>query len=64
MTIKEFNEKWGIKAIIVDELPDYGNDPYFVKKAEEAKAFLEENGLPEEYVEKYGIPEGWNMKKK
>ncbi|MBT1700810.1 hypothetical protein KK083_28220 [Fulvivirgaceae bacterium PWU4] len=26
---------------------DYGNDPFFVKKAEKSKAFLEKNGFPE-----------------
>lgn len=27
---------------------DYGNDPYFVKKAKKSKAFLEKNGFPKE----------------
>jgi len=25
---------------------DYGNDPYFVKKAKESKIFLEKHGFP------------------
>lgn len=29
---------------------DYGNDPFFVKKANEAKAFLEKNGFPKELL--------------
>ena len=29
---------------------DYGNDPYFVKKAEESKAFLEKHGFPKELL--------------
>jgi hypothetical protein len=63
ISIDEYIEKWGIKVTIVEELPDYDNDPYFVKKAEEAKAILEEHGLPKEYTGKCGIPEGFNMKK-
>jgi hypothetical protein len=30
----------------------YSNDPYFVKKAEESKAFLEKHGFPEELLPK------------
>jgi hypothetical protein len=26
---------------------DFGNDPFFVKKAKESKAFLEKSGFPE-----------------
>lgn len=31
----------------VTTVRDYGNDPFFVKKAEDSKAFLEKNGFPE-----------------
>lgn len=31
---------------------DYGNDPYFVKKANKSKAFLEKNGFPKELLDK------------
>jgi hypothetical protein len=34
-------------AIISDKVKDRSNDPYFVKKAEEAKAFLRKHPLPE-----------------
>ncbi|WP_143167266.1 hypothetical protein [Mucilaginibacter sp. OK098] len=34
-------------AIISDKVKDRSNDPYFVKKAEEAKAFLHKHPLPE-----------------
>lgn len=27
---------------------DYGNDPFFVKKAEESKIFLEKHGFPKD----------------
>jgi hypothetical protein len=31
---------------------DYGNDPFFVKKAEESKAFLEKHGFPKDLLTK------------
>jgi len=34
------------KATRYSDLPDLSNDPYFVKKAEEAKEFLREHGTP------------------
>ena len=33
------------KAIKYSDLPYLGNDPYFVKKAEEAKAMLAKSGI-------------------
>jgi len=33
-------------------MPDFNKDPFFVKKAEEASAFLREHPLPEEILEK------------
>jgi hypothetical protein len=35
-------------AIISNEVRDYGNHPYFVKKADDSKKFLEEHGFPED----------------
>lgn len=32
-------------AIVSDKVNDHGNDPFVVKKVEEAKAFLQKNGL-------------------
>ncbi|MGE9311293.1 hypothetical protein ACLOAU_06595 [Niabella sp. CJ426] len=29
---------------------DYGNDPYFVKKANKSKAFLEKHGFPSDLM--------------
>ena len=29
---------------------DYGNDPFFVKKAEESKAFLDKHGFPKDLL--------------
>lgn len=31
---------------------DYGNDPYFVKKANKSKVFLEKHGFPKEILDK------------
>jgi len=33
------------KTVKYSKLPDLSNDPYFVKKAEEAKAMLRESGI-------------------
>ena len=33
--------------IISDEVRDYGNHPYFVKKADDSQKFLEKHGFPE-----------------
>ena len=34
------------------KVKDYGNDPVFVKKAAESKAFLEKYGFPKELLPK------------
>ncbi|MES2701582.1 MAG: hypothetical protein V4649_03035 [Bacteroidota bacterium] len=41
-----------IKAKLSDDVKDYGNDPFFIKKAEQSKAFLEKHGFPKELVAK------------
>jgi hypothetical protein len=46
------NQKSKINAIISKEVKDYGNDPFFIKKANESKAFLEKHGFPEELMKK------------
>lgn len=38
--------------IIVKEMRDYSKDPYFIKKAEDARAFIEKHGLPESFKKK------------
>lgn len=40
------------KANANNKVKDYGNDPFFVEKAERSKAFLEKNGFPKELVVK------------
>lgn len=32
------------------KVKDYGNDPFFVKKAEDSKTFLEKHGFPKELL--------------
>jgi len=39
-------------GIISDKVKDRSNDPYFVKKAEEAKAFLRKHPIPEHLLKK------------
>jgi hypothetical protein len=39
-------------AIISDKVGNYENHPFFVKKAEEAKAFLDKAGIPKELLKK------------
>jgi len=35
---------------ISNEVKDHGNDPYFVKKNTQAKAFINKNGFPKELL--------------
>jgi hypothetical protein len=35
---------------VFHSIRDYGNDPYFVKKANKSKVFLEKNGFPKEII--------------
>ena len=44
---KERNTELGYgKGIVSDTIRDHSNDPFVVKKAEEAQAFLQKNGFP------------------
>jgi len=49
---KKKYQKPKINAIISSDVKDYGNDPFFIKKANESKAFLEKHGFPEELMRK------------
>lgn len=42
-----------LKITIINNMPDYGKDPYFVKKLEKARTALD----------KIGVPKGWAKKK-
>lgn len=44
---KTTTEKSNSNAIVSDKVKDRSNDPFFVKKAEEAKAFLKKHPLPD-----------------
>lgn len=52
MEPRKKNQKIHITAKISSKVKDYGNDPFFIKKANESKAFLEKNGFPEELLKK------------
>ena len=40
------------KTKISSKVKDYVNDPFFTKKADESKAFLEKYGFPKEIMER------------
>ena len=40
------------KSKSASKVNDYGNDPFFLKKAEESKAFLEKHGFPKDLLTK------------
>lgn len=40
------------KPVLGKKVKDYGNEPLFVKKANESQAFLEKHGFPEELLKK------------
>lgn len=42
----ERKKKHEIKVTIVKDMRDYSQDPFFLKKAESAKAFLKKHPLP------------------
>jgi hypothetical protein len=40
------------KSVVSKKVKDYGNEPFFIKKANESQAFLEKHGFPEELLKK------------
>lgn len=40
-----FNRK--NKVTVTSEVPDYGNDPFFIKQADKAKENLDKSGFPD-----------------
>jgi hypothetical protein len=48
------NNKNKIEIPVKKDMRDYSNDPYFVKKAEKAAAFLKKHGLPKQLKQKQG----------
>jgi hypothetical protein len=48
---KKHNDQKKIgNAIISNDVKDYGNDPFFIKKANDSQKFLEKHGFPEELL--------------
>jgi len=47
---KQEMQKINITAKVSSEVKDHGNDPFFIQKANESKAFLEKHGFPEELL--------------
>ena len=44
---KKQKNKKSHNSIISKSVKDYGNDPFFVKKADRSQKFLEKNGFPD-----------------
>ena len=49
-TVKKVQRKK--KTIVSKKVKNYGNDPFFIKKANESKRFLEKHGFPQELIPK------------
>jgi hypothetical protein len=49
---KKRSKKGPTRAKRLSRVKDYGNDPFFIKKAEESKTFLEKNGFPTDLLVK------------
>ena len=47
---KKQAKKRSAKAKGESKIKDYGSDPFFIKKGEESKAFLEKSGFPKELL--------------
>lgn len=43
---------WPIEVVIDNNMKDYSDDPFVLKKAEEAKALIKKIGLPKELRKK------------
>lgn len=46
--LKELKKKESEAKAIKIKVKDYGNDPFFIKKGQDSKAFLEKHGFPKE----------------
>jgi hypothetical protein len=53
MKTSTINKEQKTRAAEVDKkMKDYGKAPFFIKKAEEAKAFIQKHGLPKDLPKK------------
>ncbi|WP_165823803.1 hypothetical protein [Pseudochryseolinea flava] len=46
---KKHIQKVGSKAVVNSTVRDYGNEAFFVKKANDSKQFLEKHGFPKAF---------------
>ncbi len=46
MANKVHKRKYGLEITIDPNMRDYSKDPYFIEKAEKARAFIAKHGLP------------------
>lgn len=44
---KQTSRKRITKSIVSKNVKDYGNDPFFIKKANDSQKFLEKHGFPD-----------------
>lgn len=51
---KKDSQKGSSKAVVKSTVRDYGNEPFFVKKANESKQFLQKNGFPKAFQKRSG----------
>ena len=54
MTANNKKQKGNTKAIVDPKVKDYGSDPFFVKKANESKQFLDKHGYPKAFQQRTG----------
>jgi hypothetical protein len=54
MNTKNEKQKVNLKAIVNPKIKGYGNDPAFVKRANESKQFLDKHGFPEVFQRRPG----------
>ena len=47
---KKQGTKNSISFTISNDVKDYGNDPFFIKKNKKAKSFIQKNGFPSELL--------------
>jgi hypothetical protein len=54
MTNENKQQKGRSKAVINSAVRDYGNEAFFVKKANDSKEFLEKHGFPKAFQKRPG----------
>jgi hypothetical protein len=54
ITKGKHNQKLRSNATISSSVRDYGREPFFIKKADDSKKFLEEHGFPKAFLTRSG----------